>query len=138
MKSVRHFLYEKMSSDSNNSTKNPAEVLVTTASSPTTSIVTAPSTLSSPGLTPTSTTALKIQQPTQQSSIPGKPSSGFFSTKSQKGRRKISLPWFRQNSVSSPHAALSRQHTIDSPGSFRFFRQASNNIQVSWIFFSFF
>lgn len=55
---------------------------------------------------------------------------GLLPTKSQKGRRKISLPWFRQNSVSSPHAGLSRQHTIDSPGSFRFFRQSSNNFQV--------
>lgn len=55
---------------------------------------------------------------------------GLLPTKSQKGRRKISLPWFRQNSVTSPHAGLSRQHTIDSPGSFRFFRQSSNNFQV--------
>lgn len=52
---------------------------------------------------------------------------GLLPTKSQKSRRKISLPWFRQNSVSNPRAALSRQHTIDSPGSFRFFRQPSNN-----------
>lgn len=56
---------------------------------------------------------------------------GLLPTKSQKGRRKISLPWFRQNSVSAPHAGLSRQHTIDSPGSFRFFRQSSNNYQVA-------
>lgn len=52
---------------------------------------------------------------------------GLLPTKSQKGRRKISLPWFRQNSVTAPHATLSRQHTIDSPGSFRFFRQSSNS-----------
>lgn len=38
--------------------------------------------------------------------------------KQTKSRRKISLPWFRQSSVSAPHAALSRQHTIDTPGSF--------------------
>lgn len=55
---------------------------------------------------------------------------GLLPTKSQKGKRKISLPWFRQNSVTAPHATLSRQHTIDSPGSFRFFRQTSNNCQV--------
>lgn len=54
---------------------------------------------------------------------------GLLPTKSQKSRRKISLPWFRQNSVSNPRAALSRQHTIDSPGSFRFFRQPSTNYQ---------
>lgn len=45
--------------------------------------------------------------------------SGLFATKSQKGRRKISLPWFRNNSVNPPHPALSRQHTIDSPASLR-------------------
>lgn len=46
--------------------------------------------------------------------------SSLFASKSQKGRRKISLPWFRNNSVNPPHPALSRQHTIDSPASFRF------------------
>lgn len=56
---------------------------------------------------------------------------GLLPTKSQKGRRKISLPWFRQNSTSNPRAALSRQHTIDSPGSFRLFRQSSNNYKVN-------
>lgn len=57
---------------------------------------------------------------------------GLLPTKSQKSRRKISLPWFRQNSVTNPRAALSRQHTIDSPGSFRFFRQPSaSRSQVS-------
>lgn len=44
----------------------------------------------------------------------------------RKSRRKISLPWFRQSSVSS-HGTLSRQHTIDTPSSFRFFRQPSNS-----------
>lgn len=58
---------------------------------------------------------------------------GLLPTKSQKGKRKISLPWFRQTSVSSPKAGLSRQHTIDSPGSFRFFRQPSNSYQVNKI-----
>lgn len=53
--------------------------------------------------------------------------SDLMPSKSQKSRRKISLPWFRQNSVSAPKAALSRQHTIDSPGSFRFFRQPSTS-----------
>lgn len=38
--------------------------------------------------------------------------------KQHKSRRKISLPWFRQSSVSAPHAMLSRQHTIDTPSSF--------------------
>lgn len=45
--------------------------------------------------------------------------SSLFASKSQKGRRKISLPWFRNNSVNPPHPALSRQHTIDSPASLR-------------------
>lgn len=58
------------------------------------------------------------------------PPPGLLPTKSQKSRRKISLPWFRQNSVSNPRAALSRQHTIDSPGSFRFFRQPSSSFQA--------
>lgn len=66
---------------------------------------------------------------------------GLLPTKSQKSRRKISLPWFRQNSVSNPRAALSRQHTIDSPGSFRFFRQPSNqnqvNLSTKYFFFHF-
>lgn len=46
------------------------------------------------------------------------PAGAGFPTKQHKSRRKISLPWFRQSSVSAPHAALSRQHTIDTPGSF--------------------
>ncbi|XP_030560758.1 triple functional domain protein isoform X2 [Drosophila novamexicana] len=56
----------------------------------------------------------------------------------RKSRRKISLPWFRQSSVSS-HGTLSRQHTIDTPSSFRFFRQPSNsgfklgNQEATWV-----
>lgn len=46
------------------------------------------------------------------------PAGAGLSNKQHKSRRKISLPWFRQSSVSAPHAALSRQHTIDTPGSF--------------------
>lgn len=55
--------------------------------------------------------------------------SNLVSTKSQKTRRKISLPWFRTNS-STPTSTLSRQHTIDSPGSFHLLRQSSNGLQV--------
>lgn len=52
----------------------------------------------------------------------------------RKTRRKISLPWFRQSSVSN-HGALSRQHTIDTPSSFRFFRQPSNSgFKVNQVF----
>lgn len=40
-------------------------------------------------------------------------------SKPQKARRKISLPWFRQGSVTPPHPQLTRQHTIDTPGSFQ-------------------
>lgn len=40
-------------------------------------------------------------------------------TIAQKARRKISLPWFRQGSMQPSHPALSRQHTIDTPGSFQ-------------------
>ncbi|ALC42942.1 trio [Drosophila busckii] len=56
----------------------------------------------------------------------------------RKSRRKISLPWFRQSSVSS-HGVLSRQHTIDTPSSFRFFRQPSSsgfklgNQEATWV-----
>ncbi|KRG05585.1 triple functional domain protein isoform X2 [Drosophila mojavensis] len=56
----------------------------------------------------------------------------------RKSRRKISLPWFRQSSVSS-HGTLARQHTIDTPSSFRFFRQPSNsgfklgNQEATWV-----
>lgn len=39
--------------------------------------------------------------------------------KSQKSKRKISLPWFRQGSVAKAHPALTRQHTIDTPSSFQ-------------------
>ena len=38
----------------------------------------------------------------------------LLTMKTAKGGRKISLPWFRQSSVPSSHAALSRQHTIDT------------------------
>lgn len=48
--------------------------------------------------------------------------------KPQKSRRKISLPWFRQTSV--VNSGLTRQYTIDSPGSFRLFRQSSNIFKV--------
>jgi hypothetical protein len=41
------------------------------------------------------------------------------SGKPQKSRRKISLPWFRQGSFTPPHQQLTRQHTIDTPGSFQ-------------------
>jgi len=44
----------------------------------------------------------------------------------RKSRRKISLPWFRQSSVTG-HGVLARQHTIDTPSSFRFFRQPSSS-----------
>ena len=53
---------------------------------------------------------------------------GLSSTGStKKSGRKISLPWFRQSSVPS-HAALARQHTIDSPGSFQFFRKVRREV----------
>lgn len=44
----------------------------------------------------------------------------FFAKGNKSGRnRKISLPWFRTNSVTAAqHAGLSRQHTIDTPGHF--------------------
>lgn len=50
--------------------------------------------------------------------------------KTSKGGRKISLPWFRQNSVQQNHAALTRQHTIDTPGSFRSY-VGSKKLQVN-------
>lgn len=47
-----------------------------------------------------------------------------------KNRRKISLPWGRQSSVAK-NLGLSRQHTIDTPNSFRLFsRQSSKQIKV--------
>jgi len=42
-------------------------------------------------------------------------------------RRKISLPWFRQASMSTVVAALARQHTIDTPGSYRHRSTASRS-----------
>lgn len=42
-------------------------------------------------------------------------------------RRKISLPWFRQASTSTVAAALARQHTIDTPGSYRHRSTASRS-----------
>ncbi|KXJ83198.1 hypothetical protein RP20_CCG008034 [Aedes albopictus] len=58
-------------------------------------------------------------------------SPGSGSGSSKKGGRKISLPWFRQSSITS-HATLARQHTIDSPGSFRFFRKGGL-AEVTWV-----
>lgn len=54
----------------------------------------------------------------------------LITMKTSKGGRKISLPWFRQNSVQQSHAALSRQHTIDTPGSFRSY-VGSKKLQVN-------
>uniref|UniRef100_A0A182JEN1 SH3 domain-containing protein n=1 Tax=Anopheles atroparvus TaxID=41427 RepID=A0A182JEN1_ANOAO len=57
---------------------------------------------------------------------------GLSSTGStKKSGRKISLPWFRQSSVPS-RAALARQHTIDSPGSFQFFRKGGLS-EMTWV-----
>lgn len=56
--------------------------------------------------------------------------------KSARSGRKISLPWFRQNSLTSS-AALTRQHTIDSPGSYRYVKQISeNNAKVNVCYFT--
>lgn len=54
----------------------------------------------------------------------------LLTMKTSKGGRKISLPWFRQTSVQQSHAALSRQHTIDTPGSFRAY-VGSKKLQVN-------
>lgn len=63
------------------------------------------------------------------------PPNRFSATnKSARSGRKISLPWFRQNSLTSS-SALARQHTIDSPGSYRYFKQSSeNNAKVHTFF----
>lgn len=64
----------------------------------------------------------------QQQQQPQKePKDRFSSTNksARSGGRKISLPWFRQNSFNA--SALSRQHTIDSPGSYRYVKQISEN-----------
>jgi hypothetical protein len=58
----------------------------------------------------------------------------LITMKTSKGGRKISLPWFRQNSVQQSHAALSRQHTIDTPGSFRSY-VGSKKLQVNLLNF---
>lgn len=52
----------------------------------------------------------------------------LLTMKTAKGGRKISLPWFRQSSVQPPHAALSRQHTIDTGQLRSFF--GSKKLQV--------
>lgn len=61
---------------------------------------------------------------------------GKPATIAQKARRKISLPWFRQSSVTPPHATLARQHTIDTPGSFqaRLLRRQPSLSQVFFLF----
>lgn len=61
----------------------------------------------------------------------------LLTMKTAKGGRKISLPWFRQSSVQQSHAALSRQHTIDTPGSFRSYI-GSKKLQVKRKYFDFF
>lgn len=58
--------------------------------------------------------------------------------KTQKSKRKISLPWFRQGSVAKSHPALTRQHTIDTPSSFQarlLRRQPSQSALVIVTFF---
>lgn len=62
----------------------------------------------------------------------------FFAKGNRSGRnRKISLPWFRTNSVTSAqHAALSRQHTIDAPGHFTSY--LSEKVGCFFFFFSVF
>lgn len=55
--------------------------------------------------------------------------------KTQKAKRKISLPWFRQGSVQQNHPGLTRQHTIDTPSSFHarlLRRQPSQNALVNF------
>lgn len=51
------------------------------------------------------------------------------SNQKPKNRRKISLPWGRQSSIAK-NLGLARQYTIDTPSSFRIFRQSSNKLQV--------
>lgn len=53
------------------------------------------------------------------------------SSKASKPRRKISLPWFRQSSF-SPHSALTRQHTIDVPGTgkYRSFDRSASQVVI--------
>ncbi|KAK3932145.1 Methionine aminopeptidase 2-1 [Frankliniella fusca] len=48
----------------------------------------------------------------------GSPAAGP-KTQGSKSRRKISLPWFRQNSLTPGRAFLTRQHTIDTPSAFQ-------------------
>lgn len=58
--------------------------------------------------------------------------------KTQKAKRKISLPWFRQGSVAQQHPTLTRQHTIDTPSSFQarlLRRQPSQNALVNMHYF---
>ncbi|XP_021922834.1 triple functional domain protein-like isoform X3 [Zootermopsis nevadensis] len=60
-------------------------------------------------------------------------------SKPQKSRRKISLPWFRQGSFTPQHQQLARQHTIDTPGSIhaRLQRQPSESqapgVEMTWV-----
>ncbi|CAG4984373.1 unnamed protein product [Parnassius apollo] len=66
------------------------------------------------------------------------PPAGPAPPKHNKSRRKISLPWFRQSSVTAPHAALSRQHTIDTPSSFharllKGNRQRQAGPEMTWV-----
>ncbi|CAH1988693.1 unnamed protein product [Acanthoscelides obtectus] len=72
------------------------------------------------------------------SGSPG-PSKGGTATgglQPQKSKRKISLPWFRQSSMAKNHPMLTRQHTIDTPGSFQarlLRRQPSQSAMVNII-----
>ncbi|XP_037820840.1 uncharacterized protein LOC119609892 [Lucilia sericata] len=54
----------------------------------------------------------------------------------QKNRRKISLPWGRQSSIAK-NLGLARQHTIDTPSSFRIFRQSSSKLKVCLLHYCF-
>lgn len=61
----------------------------------------------------------------------------FFAKGNKSGRnRKISLPWFRTNSVTAAqHAGLSRQHTIDSPGHFTSYIGPDDKVRFLFVSF---
>lgn len=65
------------------------------------------------------TSLLPPQQPQRPSAAPSRLADTQVAAADKSHRRKISLPWFRQASASTAAAALARQHTIDTPSSYR-------------------
>lgn len=148
MKSVRNFIVERLHSidhsDPNGSGKTKDKDKIPCPKNTDGNSTTSGASISGEDESPTSQQTPKVQTPTTAGDdvpLSAGVAANDKSFKSpfdfsaatvvkQKNRRKISLPWGRQSSVAK-NLGLSRQHTIDTPNSFRLFsRQSSNQLKV--------